>query len=56
MKLMNYGQRRSASLGETILRFLLLAVSIALILSGFLPLLSKAFADAPDLVQVKLDA
>lgn len=56
MKLMSYGQRRSASLGETILRFLLLAVSIALILSGFLPLLTKAFADAPDMVQVKLDA
>ena len=56
MKHNSYGQRRSASLGETILRFLLLAVSIALILSGFLPLLSKAFADAPDLVQVKLDA
>ena len=42
--------------GETILRFLLLALSLVLILSGCLPLLSKAFAAAPDTVAVKLDA
>lgn len=41
---------------EKILRFVLLAFALALIFSGASPLLSKASADAPDTVQVKLDA
>jgi len=47
---------QTSSRGEAILRFLLLAISFTLILSGFLPLLSKAFADSPDTISVKLDA
>lgn len=41
---------------ENILRFLLLAVALVLICSSAIPLLRKAFAAAPDTVQVKLDA
>ncbi len=44
------------SRGETVVRFVLLTFSFALIVSGSVPLLSKAFADSPDQVAVKLDA
>jgi hypothetical protein len=53
---MKHSINHPVSRAESLLRFLLLAVSIALILSGCLPLLSKVFADAPDTVSVKLDA
>lgn len=53
---MKYNGNRKISSGETLLRFLLLGVAVALILSGCLPLLSKAFAASPDTVAVKLDA
>ena len=45
--------RRTA---ETVLRFLILAFAVVLIVSASIPLLSKAFADTPDTVQVRLDA
>ena len=54
MKRIDAGQTSSRS--EAILRFLLLAISFALIVSGCLPLLSKAFADSSDTISVKLDA
>jgi hypothetical protein len=41
---------------ENVLRFLLLALALALVFSGGLPPLSKVFAGATDIVQVKLDA
>jgi len=41
---------------EKILRFLLLGLALALILGGAIPRVSKVFAEAPDVVQVKLDA
>jgi len=41
---------------EIILRLVILGIAAALILSGCLPLLSKVFADTPDMVQVRLDA
>lgn len=49
-------ERRESSRTETILRLLILGLAIALIITGILPLLSKVFADAPDTVQVRLDA
>jgi hypothetical protein len=41
---------------ERILRFLLLAFSVALVVSAALPLISRVFADTPDTIQVRLDA
>jgi hypothetical protein len=52
----NQFQSHDTFRGEAALRFLILAVAVALILSGCLPLLSKVFAEAPDTVQVRLDA
>lgn len=42
--------------GEATLRVLILGISLALLVSGGLPLLSRVFADSPDMVQVRLDA
>lgn len=42
--------------GERILRIVILAFAFALIVSGCLSILTKAFAAAPDTVQVRLDA
>jgi hypothetical protein len=41
---------------KSLLRIVILAVALALIVSGGLPLLSKVFADTPETIQVKLDA
>jgi len=49
-------QERPISGSETALRLLLLGLALALILSAVGPLLSRAFAAAPDVVSVKLDA
>ena len=49
-------ESHDSSRSEAVLRLLILAVAFALVLSGCLPLLSKVFADAPDTVQVRLDA
>jgi hypothetical protein len=46
----------SNSGSETILRWVVLGVALALIITGALPLLSRVFADTPDVVQVRLDA
>ncbi|HWC20472.1 MAG TPA: hypothetical protein VG498_25875 [Terriglobales bacterium] len=48
--------RRESSPAEVILRVLIVAIAIALIVTGLLPLLAKAFADTPDTVQVRLEA
>ena len=45
-----------AERGERILRMVILAFALALIVSACLPLLAKAFAAAPDTIQVRLDA
>jgi hypothetical protein len=52
----NQFESHDTSRGEAVLRLLILAVAVALVLSGCLPLLSKVFADTPDTVQVRLDA
>ena len=41
---------------EAILRLLILGVALALTLSGCVPLLTRVFADAPETIQVRLDA
>ena len=41
---------------DFVLRWVILGIALALIVSGGLPLLSRVFADTPDLVQVRLDA
>jgi hypothetical protein len=41
---------------ERVLRIVILAFAFALIVSGCLPLLQKAFAAPPDTIQVRLDA
>lgn len=48
--------RRENSRAEVILRVVIMAIAIALIVTGLLPLLAKAFADTPDTVQVRMDA
>jgi hypothetical protein len=52
----NQLEHRCTSHGETTLRVLILGIALALIVSGGLPLLSRVFADTPDMVQVRLDA
>ena len=47
---------RSNSGSDTLLRWVILGIALALIISGGLPLLSRVFADTPDVVQVRLDA
>lgn len=49
-------ESRGASGGETTLRILIMGIALALILGGGLPLLSRVFADTPEVVQVRLDA
>ena len=49
-------ERREDSRAEVILRFVIMAVAIALIIAGLVPLLAKAFAETPDTVQVRMDA
>jgi len=41
---------------DTVLRWVILGIALALIVTGGLPLLSRVFADTPDVVQVRLDA
>ena len=47
---------RSNSGSDFVLRWLIIGIALALIVSGGLPLLSRVFADTPDVVQVRLDA
>lgn len=47
---------RPDSGSDFVLRWLILGIALALIVSGGLPLLSRVFADTPDVVQVRLDA
>ncbi len=49
-------EHHSNSGSDTVLRWVILTIALALIVSGGLPLLSRAFADTPDVVQVRLDA
>jgi hypothetical protein len=49
-------ESRGTSGGERTLRILILGIALALVISGGLPLLSRVFADTPDVVQVRLDA
>src|SRR5579884_2260773 len=47
---------RPDSGSDFVLRWVILGVALALIVSGGLPLLSRVFADTPEVVQVRLDA
>ena len=48
--------RRQNRRAEVILRVVIMVVALALILAGLVPLLTKAFAQTPDTVQVRMDA